>query len=390
MEGRMRNVGLALLLLAGGGLAVTRAGEQGDSPLSAPEPAVTAAERNTPAESTLERRGLGFEVFDAIRYDDNILQLSNDDIRRLENGPPSSRFRVTSPDDWVDHLGLDVRWARRLARRRETRLDAGLDVYAFKENSIKNWSEYHLRLTQELTASRKHLLTLQVGASWIADYYLRELTDDDASFAAGRRIRRSAIYDQTSPAAALGWEVIDNRLTMTLGYERADRNYVHDFNERDGVRPEWSLEARIRPAKGRRLEITVGGSTGSYDAKGDLASTPIPDDDISYDFDGGWIGVAVPWGGARRGRVEVRFETEDRDYTTDNAFDLFHFGRSDTRREGGFRIVQGLTPRLDLTFEWRRLTNNSSFAAGVVPRDDVTDYNENRYDLGLRARFGSR
>jgi hypothetical protein len=244
-------------------------------------------------------------------------------------------------------------------------------------------------LTQELTASRRHLLALRVGAAWISDFYLRELTDDDASVAAGTRIRKSARYDQATPSASIGWEVIDDHLTMSLGYKRARRNYIHSFNERDGVRNDWSLEARVRPVRRWRLELEAGAATGDYDARGDLSSSPaVLDDDISYDHDGAWLKATVPWGTKRRGRVEVEAEIEHRDFTTSNMFDQFRFGRTDTRREGGLRVAQKLSRMLELSAEWHRLSNNADFSPGVVARDDTTDYIENRYELGLRARFG--
>lgn len=349
--------------------------------------AVRGAEE--PARPTLERLGLAFSVADEVRYDDNILWMSDRDIRRLAANPNSSRFRVSSPDDWVDHGEFDAWWTRRLFPRRRTRFNAGFDLYRFRTNAIKNWDEYHVGMTQELTASRRHLVSLRVGGAWVSDFYLRELTDDDDSFSAGRRIRRSARYDQASPSASLSWEVVESRLTMSLGYERARRNYVHFFDERDGIRTDWSLEARVRPVRAWRIELTLAGATGTRAAKGDLPNTPIPDDDISYDHRGGSFRAAIPWGEMLRGRVEAAFEIERRQYTTSNAFDLFRFGRRDTLRERRLRVVQRLGRRLDLIAEWRHISNDAKFAPGVIPRDDVTDFDDNRYDLGLRARFGS-
>lgn len=352
--------------------------------------APVAGAAGPPTKSAMERWGLAFSVGEEVRHDDNILQMSDQDIQKLANNPSSTRFQISSPDDWVAHTEFDARWAHRIFSRRQTRFSAGVDLYRFRTNGIKNWNGYHLGLTQELTASRRHLLLLRLGADWISDYYLRELTDDDASFAAGFRIRRSARYDQATPSASLGWELIDDRLTMSLGYEHARRSYVHFFNERDGVRTDWSLEARVRPVKRWRFEFTLGGATGAYAARGDLASTPIPDDDISYDHDGAWLKAAIPWGDKRRGRVEAEIQTERRDYTTGNQFDLFHSRRTDRRRENGLRVVQRMGHRLDLSAEWRHTSNDASFAPGVIPHDDVTDYTNDRFSVGLRARFGSQ
>ena len=350
--------------------------------------AVPAAEQLS--QSALKRIGLGFEVSGEVRYDDNITQLSDRDIARLDSDPNSSRFRISSKDDWVAHTEIDIRWSHKILPRRETRFDAGLDLFRFQTNTIKNWDEYHVAVYQELTASRRHLLTLRAGVDWVSDFYLRELTDDAASFAAGVRIRHSARYDQSSPHATLGWEIIDDRLTMNLGYERADRDYLQFFSERDGIRSEWSLEARARPLLTWRFEILVGGATGHYAAEGDLPRTLIPDDDISYDHDRGWIRAVFPWQTRLRGRVEAQFESERRDFTTDHMFDLSHFGRKDNRREAGLRVVQQLGHGLDVAAEWRHLSNNATFPAGTQSQDEVTNYTEDRFGVRLRARFGAQ
>jgi len=350
---------------------------------------VTGAAGAEPQESSLERLGLRFDAAVVARYDDNIIQLSDEDIARLEQGPPSSRFRITTPDDWVGIARFDGRWRHSIFSRRETRLHAGADVYRYHTNGIKDWEEYKLDWDQELTASRKHLVSLRVTGELVSDFYLRELTDDDASFAAGRRIRNSARYDQTSLSATLEREMIENRLTVELDWKRADRDYVPDFDERDGLRTDWRVEARVRPVGHSRLRFDLQLSTGDYAARGDLASTPVPDDDISYDFDGAKLRAALPWGERSRGRVEVDLEYERRDFTTTNQFDLFRYGRVDDRWEYALKVAQFLGHGLDLSAEWRRRSNDATFPPTVVPQDDVTDYDENRFELGLRARFGS-
>jgi hypothetical protein len=346
----------------------------------------TAADNEPPAR---ERAGFSFGAALDLRYDDNILQLSDEDIARLEEGQPSSRFRITSPDDWVSVLKLDGRVSHEVFSRRDTRVHLGVDVYRYATNDIKNWSEYRLDVAQELTASRRHLLLFRAGLDYVADFYLRELTDDDASFQAQTRIRNSARYDETAFFAQLDQEVVSSRLNLSLLWELGDRDYVADFDERDGDRTTFKLGCRVRPFGPSRAVLTVGWEQGRYDAAGDLARTPIPDDDISFEFAGPTFALTVPRGTLQRGRFEADYELERRDYVTTNVFDLSHFGRHDRRLEYGIRLVQRLRPGLDLALNWRRLGNDARFPTGLEPQDDVTDFVENRIDFGIRGRFGS-
>ncbi|HJQ97838.1 MAG TPA: hypothetical protein VJ826_05945 [Candidatus Polarisedimenticolaceae bacterium] len=339
--------------------------------------------------SAWKRSGLSVELALDARYDDNIIQLSGRDIDRLEQGSSTSKFRITTPDDWISVLQVDGRYAHEIFQRRETRVHVGADAYRYATNDIKNWSEYRLDVMQELTGSRRHLLVLRAGVEYVADFYVRELTDDDASFEAQTRIRHSARYDELSYFAALDQEIVPSRFGLALRFEGADRDYVPDFDERDGRRSGGDLIGRIQPVGKSGPLLELGWTKGAYAARGDLASTPIPDDDISYDFDGPTIQVTVPWGAAHRGRVQAGYELTRREYTTTNVFDVSHFARDDRRLDYGVRVVQRLRPGLELDAEWRHLSNDARFPTGFEPQDDVSDFNENRFSVGVRTRFGA-
>lgn len=326
---------------------------------------------------------LSFDIAVEERYDDNVLQLAARDLARFEQDPGSSRFKISSVDDTVTVGRAALRWSLRPLPRRETRLGVSAAVYRYATDGVKNWERYALSLRQELSASRRRLTLLRVWASHTPSFYLRELTDDDASFAAGTRVRSSAIYAQTESGLAVDQEVVPDRLTATAGWVRARRDFVAAFDERDGTRTTWRAGLRARPLSRSRLAVTADLGFGAYEARGDLAATPIPDDDISYDHRELALGAALPWGRARHGRIEADLEIERRDFTTTNQFDLFRFDRRDDRRELGLRIVQGVGPELDLVFEARRATNDASFPPGVE-NDDVTDYRQNQVSLGLR------
>jgi len=100
--------------------------------------------------------------------------------------------------------------------------------------------------------------------------------------------------------------------------------------------------------------------------------------------------VVVPWKSRHRARLELSAEREIRDFTTSNPFDLLRWGRTDHRWEYQVEVVQQLSRALDLSAEWRRDSNDALFAPGVVPSDDITDFVEDRFTLGLHYRIGAR
>lgn len=319
-------------------------------------------------------------------YDDNILQLSDQDIRRLESGVSTTRFKISTPDDFVaaGHAGL--RWTMRPLPRRDTVLAADGAVYRYSRNSIKNWEELEMSLSQELSASRRHAVGVHAFATWIPSYYLRELTDDDASFEAGRRVRESATYEQLSYGLRVEGEAVASRLFLSGGHAAQRRNYNSFFPERDGTKASWMLGLRSRPLPRYRMQLALSYSRGALDAVGDRPETPFADDDISYRHDGPSLALAFPWGERHRGRLEAEGSREIRRYTTPNRFDVQRYGRVDHRLDVTLRVVQHLAGPVDLVATWRRTSNDASFPPGYEISKLVTDFVQERYGIGLRYR----
>lgn len=348
-------------------------------PAAAADPAPAAA-----AKGALARLGLSFEAALATRHDDNILQLSQRDIDRLNaQTTPTSRFLISSADDRVTIGDLRARWRTRPLPRRETTVTLDAEVYRYAQNDIKNYRKLGLALAQELSASRKYLSSIRVAVSRIPRFYLRQLTDDDRSFELGRRVRESATYAETDLDVSFEQMVVPDRLEVAVGLERVRRDFNEFFHERDNTNDSSRLRVRGRPLGGSRFQAGVAYVRGALDARGDLDSTPIPDDDISYDHHGFEVTAALPWGGRHAGRIVGRYERERRDFTTTNKFDTLRFDRSETRTDVGLAFSLRLVASLDLIADWRRLRNDAVFPEGVTS-DDVTDFTENRWSFGLR------
>jgi hypothetical protein len=318
------------------------------------------------------------------RYDDNILQLSDPDKEDLKDNTDPDRFRIETADDTIAVGRIDLRWRGRPIRRRATSAVVSLDAYSYARNGVKDYQELGVSLSQEITASRHHLGSLRLRFSRTPNFYLRQLTDDDASIAAMQRIREALTYSQDEYTLSYRQEIINGRLEGRLGWSHRERNFNRHFDERDNTRRGWSVALQGHPFGGSPIELSLAYEKGALRARGDLSSSsPFIDDDISYRFRGIIFEAAIPWATARRGRLEIDLRREWRDFTTDNPYDISHSERDDDRRDYRARLVQALGRGLDLVAEIRRRSNDAAFPVAFTASEEVTDFVENLVTVGL-------
>ena len=138
--------------------------------------------------------------------------------------------------------------------------------------------------------------------------------------------------------------------------------------------------------KSSRFALAGTAGLGRLQAHGDLESTEISDDDISYDVTLFGLDAAVPWQGKLGGRVELAADYERRTFTTTNKFDILRFGRYDDRLTWRVGIVQKLPAGLELVGDYERETNKAYWPVFAVPSDDTTDFTASRFSVALRWR----
>jgi hypothetical protein len=352
-------------------------------------PAAARAQNAPPAaRASGERAGFSFAFGLERLHDDNILQMTGANLARFDRNPDPPRFAITSVDDDVNGIHAALRWRARPWPRRETRVTGTFDFDDFVRNDVKDWGQFGLTALQQLTASRHNLLTARLAWSRIPRYYLGEITDADDSFAAGTRIRRGLDYAQSVLGVRLTQGLDRGRYEFALSGERASRDYGSHFDERDNHNDSWQVDAGARPIRrsGVTLQATYIG--GKLSARGDLASSPIVDADISYEHSGLGGSLGVPWGrGGSGGRVDVSVMPEVRTYTTADKFDLTRYGRVNRRLDTLVRVTQSLAGPLDLRIEYERLTSRGSYTTGLVAPEEATDFTQNRLGISLRARL---
>ena len=327
---------------------------------------------------------LGFERL----HDDNILQMTGVNLARFDANPDPPRFAITTVDDDVNGVHAALRWRAHPWPRRETRIAGTFDFDDFVRNDVKDWGQYGLTALQQLTASRRNLLSVRLAWSRIPRYYLGEITDADDSFAAGARIRRGLNYAQDAYGVRLSQGLERGRYEVAGSWERKSRDYGSYFAERDNHNDSWQIDAGARPFRGSGVTLQATYVSGRLAAQGDLASSPIVDADISYDHSGLGGSLGVPWGrGGSGGRLDIDVMPEKRTYTTADKFDLTRYGRVNQRLDTQVRVTQALAGPLDVRIEYERLTSRGSYTSGLVASEEATDFTQNRFGISLRARL---
>ncbi len=322
-------------------------------------------------------------------HDDNVLQLTRQNLDLFANRPGPPRFRVSQIGDMATTADAALRWRARPWRRRETRIELAAGLHRYDHDRIADWEEYGVSAAQELTASRRQLLIMDVWAARIPDYYLGEITDLDESVALGDRLRQSLTYEQVRYGVRLHQDHLRGHLELSAMLERIHRGYNRHFIERDNDNDLWRLQASLAPFPRWDGSVRVGWSRGDLNAKGDLPDAlGVPDRDISYDHDGVGVGLTLPWGRGRwRGRIDGSYAPESRRYTTTDKFDILRFGRENHRRDRTLRVTQRLWGPVDGIATWQRLTSDAEFHEGITFPAEQTNFAQEKIGVELRARW---
>lgn len=303
------------------------------------------------------------------RYDDNIISLSEQDQAFLEANPAAGkdRFGVETPDDLI--LIPEMSFA--LTREPDKGLETGLAFvargYEYLDNPVKSYESLSLTMRQDLTTSRKYGTRLSMGLSYIPDYFVRRLVDEDATIAAGTTVRNDVTYEKLQARMAVSQEVVRRLLDVEASYTWADRDYNDNFNERDSRANVFGLELRSYPLRRNALLVRPYYENESRDAVGDVQTlVPLADDDVGYDSDLYGLDLRWLWGRDRehRNSLTVFYEYESRDYASTDPLDLGHYGRKDQIDKYGVTYMREFGPEWDLLVSGYDRENEVSFPDG--------------------------
>lgn len=335
------------------------------------------------------------------RYDDNIIQLSGRDLGRLDSPSPSdqaaNRFSIESADDFITvprvSPGFEADWWR----GRPTSFDLDVSAYQYPQNSIKDYQSYRLSVAQPLRAGRGRGTALSVSYALIPGFYLRNMISERHAEELGLPPpplpRSEARFRKASVQLVADQDVVVDILSLrfVVGSER--RDYNRDFDQRDSRMPYWEAGLSWTPLRDGRLRLRAAYRREDLHAVGDLDVTLGTDGDISSRRDIWDADARLRWGAKGRKKwVALAVEDEHRDFSTNNTFDAFHFGREDTRHYTTLSFRSELKKGWFLTAQAEHDTNRSRFpaaAGGTAEPNDITDYAENLAQFGIGYDFGA-
>jgi hypothetical protein len=315
-------------------------------------------------------------------YDDNVLEYSDNQLRVFADGLHPLRYAVKSTDDVVFEPELALTWQldQGRGRRHALRWRGEGDFHA--RNGTADFRSMSLRWTESFSRDRR----FSAGYYRLADFYVRQLRDEDLPAALGDSRYRRAQFDLQIASAS--WQQrLGRRTQVGVAYQHEDRSYNQEFRERDSgthqgeVRLGW---ARL-PKRGG-LDLHLGYRSSDADGTdGDEATGIRDDDDVSYKGIEGGADYRLEF--TRRGRWRVGgdlgYGLETRKYDSDLPADTYHFGRSDLLHafEAGLRL--GYRPHLALRGFYRFTNNTASLSTVAPPTSDSGSYRVNQAGLAV-------
>ncbi|MEO7736398.1 MAG: hypothetical protein ABIY55_35900, partial [Kofleriaceae bacterium] len=162
-------------------------------------------------------------------YDDNFLQYSGDQLQDFQLALHPDRYSIKSSDDLILNPSLAMAWDLDSGRERRHSLRLKGEGNFHRKNRTADFHSLSIGWRESWSRDRR------LNLSWyvLPRYYLRQLFDDDAvPVSAGLTKYRRA--DLRLHIASADWsQRIARNVLLDLGYQYENRDYNHDFDERD-------------------------------------------------------------------------------------------------------------------------------------------------------------
>ena len=315
-------------------------------------------------------------------YDDNFLELSDNQLSDFSSGLHPRRYSVRSTDDVLYAPDLALTWQFDERHGRRHALRARYDGNFHSRNGTADCDAAGLRWTESFPRDRR----LSAGWYRLNNFYLRQLRDEDLPAPLGEFRYQRAQFDLDIWSA--NWrQRLGRSVHAEVAYQFERRAYLPAFRERDSGTHQAELHADwSRLSRSPVLDVHLGYlRSDAKAADGDEAGGVADDDDVSYHgFEGG-VGAHTEFrrSGSWRLGGDLAWETEHRAYDSNRLTDRYHYGRHDTMNavEAGLRL--GYRPHWGLRAYYRLQDNAATLGASAPPSSDSGTYRENRFGLQL-------
>jgi hypothetical protein len=314
-------------------------------------------------------------------YDDNVLEYSENQIGDFESGLHPLRYSIHSTGDGVLGPSVAVTWTldQGRGRRHALRLRGSGDVHA--RNRTADAHDLSARWTESFHGERR----FSAGYYRVADYYLRQLRDEDSPALGDARYHRATLDLQIASAT---WSQRAGRgARVAVEYQFENRRYVPEFRERDSDTHQGELRvAWDRLPRRGNLELRGGyRASAARGTDGDEIAGVRDDDDVSYHEIQGGIEWRMELGhrGDWRWGPDLSYDLGARTYESTLAADRYHFGRDDLKHtaEAGLRV--GVRPHWAMRGFYRYVNNIAHLGTSAPPTSDSGSYRVNQVGLAI-------
>jgi len=307
-------------------------------------------------------------------YDDNIFLYSTKDLNDFKRSVRTYRFPFATSDDFITTLTgiVRIRLPKAVLRHRWTQvLTLRYRQHLFAVNRMKSYQVFSLNLSKHFTKQ----LGLGIGYSLLPRYLIRFYRDPTSAVTPPSYIT----CDFTEHLFTAEYRVkLPYHISLTPFYKYEICDYTKKFDFYDSKA--WRFGFVARQVIAKQIELNSELEYKILDAVG-----PAPD--ISYEQLYWSLGTCIGLLKADNPRIGVSYGQERRKYVTDNppTIDPFHRDRvdkiSNLKLELKVRLSKDIIVRSIYELEMRKVT--SPYKEDI---DDIKDYNDNKFILGLNLR----
>jgi hypothetical protein len=338
-------------------------------------PADAARKKKRPRKSKFSQVVM-FNADLEIRYDDNIINYSDDDLDLYAGGANESKFSIDSKDDWILIPRLEARIRGKLIKGHTAWLEPSFRYYYYTRNDIRRYFRLGLIGRHYLFRSGY----LEAEYSYIPDYYYRNqyYTDDS-----GVSTYLEANFSKHYLKFEFGMNLKPS-LKGDISYRYQSKEFTEEFNERDlsvnGIR----LDGVWTAAKW----IKLWGYYGLERAEARGADIPNPDiKDVSYDAWDMTFGARYYSGILKKFKPEfvTTFKFRQIKYQTVKYLDIYRFGRKDNNYYFRIGVALQLPEKIRLEMDYNSVAKRSDIIDLSVK--GLLEYDSNSVSFRIRRGF---
>ncbi len=312
-----------------------------------------------------------------IRYDDNVINYSDDDLDLYEDGAKVSKFSIKSEDDFILVPRVEPQIRGKFIGKRSAWLKLAFQYYFYSQNDVKRY--YKLGLSGRHYISRTAYAEAEY--SYIPTYYYRNEFFRDGF---GNNAYMEADFSKHYLKFGLGMNVVRSIKTKVLyGYQ--NKSYNQAFSERDLAVNRIRFDGIWKASKQFKFWSYWG--LERAEAKGaDIDDLDIKD--VSYDA---WD---ITFGGRYYSRLLKKYKPElvstikyrQIKYQTTKYRDKYRFGREDSNYYLRVGLAGNFPQKIRIEADYNLITKRVGSLFDSTKISEL-EYSSNSISIKIKRRF---